>query len=73
VVVGDGARVGDGEDNTPNQAAPERLNTGLTVAGRRARIPANAVVGRNVVIMPRVTEAAFGAELTVKSGRTLRK
>ena len=49
-MVGAGARVGDGEDNTPNQAAPERLNTGLTVAGRRARIPAGAVIGRNVVI-----------------------
>jgi glucose-1-phosphate adenylyltransferase len=73
VVVGAGARLGDGEDNTPNQAAPELLNTGLTVAGRRARIPAGAVVGRNVVIMPQTTEAAFGAEKTVASGKTIGK
>src|SRR6266511_2185241 len=71
VVVGADARLGDGEDNTPNQAAPERLNTGLTVAGRRARIPAGAVVGRNVVIMPRVAEGAFGKEKTVASGKTI--
>src|SRR4029450_10570337 len=38
--VGAGSLVGNGEDNTPNKAAPERLNTGLTLVGRRARIPA---------------------------------
>jgi glucose-1-phosphate adenylyltransferase len=73
VVVGAGARVGDGEDNTPNQSAPEWLNTGLTVVGLRARIPASAVVGRNVVIMPRVGESAFRGDLTVKGGRTVGK
>ena len=73
VVVGAGARVGDGEDNTPNQSAPDRLNTGLTVVGLQARIPANAVVGRNVVIMPRIAESAFRSDLTVKGGRTLAK
>jgi glucose-1-phosphate adenylyltransferase len=72
-VVGAGARVGDGEDNTPNQAAPERLNTGLTVAGRRARIPAGAVVGRNVVIMPRTTDSAYGPSKTIASGQTVGK
>lgn len=72
-VVGAGARVGDGEDNTPNQAAPERLNTGLTVAGRRARIPANATIGRNVVIGARVDEAAFGPNKAVASGQSIGK
>jgi glucose-1-phosphate adenylyltransferase len=69
--VGASARVGDGEDNTPNQAAPERLNTGLTVIGRRARIPAKATIGRNVVIMARTTETAFSASLAIPSGRTV--
>ena len=73
VVVGANARVGDSEDNTPNQAAPERLNTGLTVAGRRARIPAGAAIGRNVVIGARAGEAAFGADKIVASGRTIGK
>jgi glucose-1-phosphate adenylyltransferase len=73
VVIGPNARLGNGEDNTPNQAAPERLNTGLTVAGRQARIPAEAVVGRNVVIAPRATEAMFGADKKVPSGKTVGK
>ena len=73
VAVGQEARLGDGEDNTPNHAAPERLNTGLTVVGRGARVPAGAVVGRNVVIMPRVAESAFGADKTVASGKTIGK
>jgi glucose-1-phosphate adenylyltransferase len=73
VAVGADARLGSGEDNTPNQAAPERLNTGLTVVGRRARIPAGAVVGRNVVIRPRAAEAMFGADKTVPSGKTIGK
>ncbi len=69
--VGAGARVGYGEDNTPNHAAPERLNTGLTVTGRRARMPAKATIGRNVVIMPRTNETAFAASQTVPSGQTI--
>jgi glucose-1-phosphate adenylyltransferase len=72
-VIGAGVRMGDGDDNTPNQAAPERLNTGLTVAGRRARIPAGAIVGRNVVIGARAGASAFGADKTVASGRTIGK
>src|SRR6266540_4013119 len=60
-VVGAGALVGDGEDNTPNQAAPEWLSTGLTLVGRRARVPAGAKIGRNVVIRPRVIEATVRA------------
>jgi glucose-1-phosphate adenylyltransferase len=73
VVVGAGALLGDGEDNTPNQMAPDRLNTGLTLVGRRARIPANVTIGRNVVIWARVTEEAFRREKYVPSGRTIGK
>ena len=40
VVIGSNTIVGDGEDNTPNQRAPELLNTGLTLVGRSAQIPA---------------------------------
>ncbi|HNP88218.1 MAG: glucose-1-phosphate adenylyltransferase subunit GlgD [Chloroflexi bacterium SZAS-1] len=70
-VVGKEAKVGDGDDNTPNQAAPERLNTGLTVAGRRTRIPAGAIIGRNVVLMPRTSSEQFGPDLVVPSGATV--
>ena len=37
VVVGPGAIVGDGPDfDTPNEPEPGRLNTGITVVGKRA-------------------------------------
>jgi glucose-1-phosphate adenylyltransferase len=73
VVIGSGAVVGDGEDNTPNQRAPELLNTGLTLVGRSAQIPANVRIGRNVVIRPRVTAASFGGQTVVSSGATINR
>jgi glucose-1-phosphate adenylyltransferase len=71
VHVGAGALVGDGEDNTPNQQAPDLLNTGLTMVGISAKIPAGAIIGRNVVIRPHVGSQAFDTSLTVPSGRTV--
>jgi glucose-1-phosphate adenylyltransferase len=71
VRIGAGSEIGAGEDNMPNQRVPEHLNTGLTVIGRRARIPANIRIGRNVVVRPRVTEAAFGNTTSVASGETV--
>ncbi|MBC8077482.1 MAG: glucose-1-phosphate adenylyltransferase [Chloroflexales bacterium] len=71
VRIGAGARLGDGEDNTPNSDAPDRMNTGLTLVGKRAQVPAGARVGRNVMLRPRTGEDAFGADKTVASGRTL--
>jgi glucose-1-phosphate adenylyltransferase len=71
VRIGAEALVGHGEDNTPNQQAPDLLNTGLTVIGRNAEVPARARVGRNVVIRPRVGASAFGADQSVASGQTV--
>jgi glucose-1-phosphate adenylyltransferase len=73
VLVGAGALLGEGEDNTPNQTVPDQVNTGLTLVGRRACIPAGAKIGRNVVVRPRTTEAAFKADKVVASGRTVGK
>jgi glucose-1-phosphate adenylyltransferase len=71
VHIGAGALLGDGEDNTPNQEAPERLNTGLTLVGLQAQIPAGARVGRNVAVRPRTAESAFGKGNTAESGSTV--
>jgi glucose-1-phosphate adenylyltransferase len=71
VYIGDGALLGEGQDNTPNSETPEWLNTGLTLVGMRSRVPAGARVGRNVVIRPRTTEEAFGLHKDVRSGATL--
>ena len=71
VRVGEKALLGSGEDNTPNRDAPDRMNTGLTLVGKRTHVPASAQVGRNVTLRPRTSEAAFGADKVVASGRTL--
>jgi glucose-1-phosphate adenylyltransferase len=67
VHVGRGARVGEGEALVPNQGCPDHLSSGLTVAGKHARIPEGAVIGRNVRIGSEVNESHFPG-LEVKSG-----
>ena len=51
VVIGAGVRLGYGDDlTTPNKLEPDKINTGVSVVGKRAHLPANLRVGRNVVI-----------------------
>ena len=51
VVVGPGAIVGDGPDfDTPNRQEPGRLNTGITVVGKRTVVPRGVRIGRNVKV-----------------------
>lgn len=69
VQVGEGAHVGTG-DNIPNSTAPTLLNTGITLVGKRAVIPPEMTVGRNVIIRPRATPADFPAE-GVPGGATI--
>ena len=45
------AIIGTGNDfDTPNRLEPTRLNTGITLVGKKANIPAGARIGRNVRI-----------------------
>jgi glucose-1-phosphate adenylyltransferase len=69
--VGSGARVGSGEDLTPNAVEPERLNAGITLVGKRARIPRGVEIGRNCRIDPGVIERDFGGSARVASGETV--
>jgi glucose-1-phosphate adenylyltransferase len=71
VRIGTGAVIGDGDDNTPNQTAPERLNTGLSIVGMYAQVPDGARIGRNVAIRPRTAIKAFPKNGAVASGSTL--
>lgn len=71
VDVGEGARIGDGDDNTPNEEIPQRLNTGLTLVGARSHIPPRTRIGRNVVVFPRSGPEAFGTLQELPSGATL--
>lgn len=70
VHIGEGAEIGYGVDGAPNHLYPERLNTGLTVIGKRARIPAGIKIGHNVVINPDVHEGKFQTDF-VASGETI--
>ncbi len=70
IVVGRDAIVGDGEDMTPNEREPSNLETGITIVGKGARIPAGVRVGRNVRIDSGVREENFGGR-EVRSGQTI--
>ncbi|MGH2464471.1 MAG: glucose-1-phosphate adenylyltransferase family protein, partial [Candidatus Limnocylindrales bacterium] len=67
VVVGAGAVVGDGPDGPPNRQEPGRLNTGITVVGKRAIIPRGQRIGRNVKIGGEVRAVDFPNRI-VRSG-----
>jgi len=71
VVVGQGAIVGDGPDfDRPNKKEPNRLNTGITVVGKRAVIPRGARLGRNVKVASDVRSADFTSRI-VRSGESV--
>ncbi len=69
-VVGAGAQVGYGDDMTPNREMPDKLNTGITVVGAGAQIPAGVRMGRNVLIHSEVLESSF-SNTEIASGETV--
>jgi glucose-1-phosphate adenylyltransferase len=60
--VGAHSHVGWGEDYTPNQEEPEVLNSGITIVGKRARIPTSIRIGRNCIVGPGVREEDLTAD-----------
>ncbi len=71
VIVGQGAIVGDGPDfDRPNKKEPNRLNTGITVVGKRAIVPRGARLGRNVKIAADARASDFASRI-VKSGESV--
>ncbi|MEO7267315.1 MAG: sugar phosphate nucleotidyltransferase [Candidatus Limnocylindria bacterium] len=69
--IGPGARVGAGDDLRPNRDEPERLYAGITLVGKRARVPRGVEIGRNCRIDPMVTELDFKRRRRVRSGETV--
>ncbi len=77
VVVGPGAIVGEGPfPDRPNKQEPGRLNTGISVIGKRAVVPRGVRIGRNVRIAAdvRATDytgrvVASGESVDVRRGR----
>ncbi len=71
-IIGPGTYLGYGEDTTPNQKMPDRLNTGITVVGAGAQIPGGLRVGRNVLISSGCLESDFPPDLLeIASGGTV--
>jgi glucose-1-phosphate adenylyltransferase len=71
VVIGQGAIVGDGpHDDRPNKQEPGRLNTGITVVGKRAIVPRGVRIGRNVKVAAGVRTSDFAGRV-VRSGESV--
>jgi glucose-1-phosphate adenylyltransferase len=70
VRVGEGTKLGCGDDNTPNRQWPDRLNTGLTLVGKGAIIPPGMIIGRNVVIWSHASASSF-LKHEIASGETV--
>jgi glucose-1-phosphate adenylyltransferase len=69
--IGAGATVGIGEDMRANRDEPERLYAGITLVGKRARIPRGVEIGRNCRIDPGTTERDFARRRRIRSGETI--
>lgn len=69
--IGAGARVGVGDESPPNRDEPERLYSGITIVGKRARVPRGTQIGRNCRIDPGVIERDFGTARQVAAGTTV--
>jgi glucose-1-phosphate adenylyltransferase len=71
VVIGPGAMVGEGPlPDKPNKAEPGRLNTGITVVGKRAVVPRGARIGRNVKVAADARTTDF-VKRVIKSGESV--
>jgi len=72
VQIGGEAQVGVGDDNTPNRLEPTKIHTGITIVGKRARVPDGAAIGRNCRIDPDIDIDDF-ERLGIPSGETVLK
>ncbi|HET9494089.1 MAG TPA: glucose-1-phosphate adenylyltransferase [Chloroflexia bacterium] len=70
VTVGKNCRVGYGDDMTPNKQEPSRLDTGITLVGKRSSLPDNLTVGRNCKIGTDLRPEDFATD-TLASGETV--
>ena len=69
VSIGPNAIIGEGADDTANRSDP-RLNTGITLVGKRAVVPRSVRVGRNVRIDEGVRATDFPGRV-IRSGMTV--
>jgi len=70
VIIGKNCQIGYGDDMTPNKLEPTRLNTGITLIGKRAHLPDHLKVGHNCKIGTDLRPEDFPTD-TLVSGETI--
>jgi glucose-1-phosphate adenylyltransferase len=70
VIAGKNCQIGYGDDMTPNKQEPGRLNTGITLIGKRTRLPDSLKIGRNCKIGSDLRLEDFTTD-SLASGETL--
>ncbi|MDD5127769.1 MAG: glucose-1-phosphate adenylyltransferase [Dehalococcoidales bacterium] len=70
VIIGDGCRIGTGEDPPPNRRE-HGLTDGITLVGKRARVPSGIEIGRNCVVFPGAAKDDFPG-MIIPSGETVK-
>lgn len=66
-VIGHNAKIGHGEDMTPNREKPDLLRTGITVVEKGTEIPSDTTIGRNC----RIFREGMFTTSDIPSGTTL--
>ena len=72
MLVSKNSYVGYGDDWSPNHERPDIVNCGITIIGKRAKLPPYVRIGRNVVIGPNVMAEARAEDGYIPSGTTIR-
>ena len=70
VVIGRESEIGGIGEDRVNQLYPKHLDSGITLAGKGAHIPARSRIGRNVIILPHQDLTSSGP-LEVESGESI--
>ena len=71
VIVGAGCHLGCGDNFQINRREPKVANTGITLIGKRAKVPPGVKMGRNCITYYGVTEDDFPGH-EIQSGETIR-
>jgi len=70
IIAEAGCHIGFGDNFQPNRKDPKLLNTGITVVGKGAKLPAGIKIGRNCVIGCNVGKGDFPTP-EIQSGETI--
>jgi glucose-1-phosphate adenylyltransferase len=70
-MISKNAYVGHGDDFSVHRDRPDIVNCGITIIGKRAKVPPYVRIGRNCVIGPNVVAEGV-MDGTIPSGTTLR-